>query len=95
MENRSNMSTNTEDIIEQWLNEPDSEEDEIYRNSPTSRNYGTTTHSDTEFSDNEKEFVITSDHDSNSELSESEDQDEEVDLHTTTVHLCPKCRLPI
>lgn len=66
-------STNRDDIIEQWLNESDSDEDEIGRNSPTSRNNATTTHSENEYSDNKEEFVIKSDHDSSSELSESED----------------------
>lgn len=87
MANRRNVSSNRDDILEQWLNaEVDSDEDEIGRNSPFRNNVPTrTTNSENEFSDDQEEFVITSDHDSNSEMSEG----------LKTVHLCPKCRLPI
>lgn len=89
MANRRNVSSNRDDILEQWLNaEVDSDEDEIGRNSPTFRNNvpTRTTNSENEFSDDQEEFVITSDHDSNSEMSEGEDTspDEEAGEQTSS-----------
>lgn len=88
MANRRNVSSNRDDILEQWLNaEVDSDEDEIGRNSPFRNNVPTrTTNSENEFSDDQEEFVITSDHDSNSEMSEGEDTspDEEAGEQTSS-----------
>ncbi|XP_026323319.1 uncharacterized protein LOC113232756 [Hyposmocoma kahamanoa] len=72
MANRNNVSASQVDILEQWLNlDLDSDEGENGENSISTRN-AVISNSDNEFSDNDEDFVITSDHESNSEISDSE-----------------------
>lgn len=68
----ASISGNQEYMIEQWLNELSSDEDEIGSNLRPLRG---NTHSDNDFSDSDEEFIITSDHESNSELSDSDGED--------------------
>ncbi|GBP92937.1 hypothetical protein EVAR_66482_1 [Eumeta japonica] len=73
MENRQNISTNRDDIKEQWLNADlgsDEEENSVFARDALNSN------SDNEFSDNDEDFVVESDNNSNSEISENKDESE-------------------
>lgn len=83
------MSTNREDIIEQWLNADLSSDEE--ENSVSVRD-ALNTHSDNEFSDNDEDFVLESDHDSNSEISENEDESEENETNNSSDYYYGKNR---
>lgn len=72
MANRNNVSASQVDILEQWLNvDLDSDEGENGENSISTRN-AVISNSDNEFSHNDEAFVITSDHESNSEISDQD-----------------------
>ncbi|XP_055918547.1 piggyBac transposable element-derived protein 4-like [Eupeodes corollae] len=77
MANRENMAENEEKILEQWLNDELSiDEEEFEPNLGSVRNNSPNNHSENDFSDSGEEFLLTSDHDSNSDLSEDEEEDE-------------------
>lgn len=74
MVNKRNLSTNRDDVLEQWLN---AELGSDYHENSDSGRDTANSRSDNEFSDNDEDFVLESDHDSNSEISGNEDECEE------------------